>query len=100
MLEEEHVPRLLQLVVGEEAGCHGAGWRHGQCDEASPGDAGVVDGGVGGEGTPVVSDQHSLVVAFELLVEADGVEAEYGALVVAVGGYVGGGVAAHPGGDG
>ena len=84
VLEEEHVPRPPELVVGEERAGEGGRRGHGHRDQATPRGGRLVDRGVGRQRTPVVADEHGIVAAAEGGVQRAGVEAEHGALVVAV----------------
>ncbi len=83
--EEEHVPALLELRVGEQRHADGGRGRHGRRDGAPPALGLVRHRAVGGQGAPVVADQDGVVAAAEDLVQRVGVLHQGAHLVAPVG---------------
>ncbi len=82
--EEEHVPALLQLRVGEQRHADGRGRGDGGRDGAAPACRLVGHRTVGGQCTPVVADEDGVVPATECLVQRVGVPHQCAYLVAPV----------------
>ena len=92
--EEEHVPALLQLRVGEERHADGCRRGDGRRDGPAPAVGLVGDGAVGGQSAPVVADDDGVATAPEDLVQRIGVLHQRSDLIAPVGRNGGRGVAA------
>ena len=99
-LEEEHVPAPAELVEGEESvGHRGLGGDRG--GDHPPPASGLEGGGaVGGEGAPVVADEHRVVGPAQGCVELAGVDGQGPGVVAAVGRDRGGRIPPHERGHG
>ena len=69
VLEEEHVPAAPELVVGEERRQRRRPAGHRGGDDPAPALGREGRGAVGGDGAPVVADDHGVAVAAERLVQ-------------------------------